>query len=230
MLWKQLITWHMAIKHTWLTWFKASANSFWFIPHKFATFFWHLWCTFIPHSKRNIRMVIQASGKYCLTLQQKGLFLCAVQKLCYKTRLDMDLSLLIKLQFSSLTQWRLQKLFKRKKTPIIIILFSKSFTIKIILPFCGRITKMVFTVNTFNTLLGAILSQDSPNFSYSQSSNFDYTWDYSPAACFPTPLEPSAYLSLSSIKAFSTTHGWDESHSIQQTYTNAPCVAIANLL
>lgn len=93
MLYKQLITWEMAIKHTWLTWFNASASNFWFIPHKFATFIWHLWCTFIPHSKRNVRMVIQASQKCCLTLQQKGLFLRAVQ-----ARLDMDLSLVIKLQ------------------------------------------------------------------------------------------------------------------------------------
>lgn len=35
---------------TWLTWFSASAKSFWLMPQRLATFFWHLWCTFMPQS------------------------------------------------------------------------------------------------------------------------------------------------------------------------------------
>lgn len=27
---------------TWLTWFNASAKSFWLMPQRLATFFWHL--------------------------------------------------------------------------------------------------------------------------------------------------------------------------------------------
>lgn len=132
MLWKQVITWEMAIKLTWLTWFKASASNFWFIPHKFATFFWHLWCTFIPHSKRNARTVIQASGKYW-HYNKKSCFLCNSGTF-FKTRLDMGLSLLPKLQFLSFGTMKAKKCFTRKKTPI-IILFSKSVTMRIILPF-----------------------------------------------------------------------------------------------
>lgn len=35
---------------TWVTWFKASAKSFWLMPQRLATFIWHLWCTFMPQS------------------------------------------------------------------------------------------------------------------------------------------------------------------------------------
>jgi hypothetical protein len=41
------IPWHLP---TWLTWFKASAKSFWLMPQRLATFSRHLWCTFMPQS------------------------------------------------------------------------------------------------------------------------------------------------------------------------------------
>lgn len=34
---------------------RASAISFWFTPQRFATFVWHLWWTFMPHSERKNR-------------------------------------------------------------------------------------------------------------------------------------------------------------------------------
>lgn len=74
---------------------------------------------------------------------------------------------------------------KRKNPSIVITSFSKSVTIKIILPFCGRIRKMVFTVNTFITLLGTTLSQ-TPYFSYSQGSNFGYALEVESRVCFLT--------------------------------------------
>lgn len=191
MLWKQVITWEMAIKLTWLTWFKASASNFWFIPHKFATFFWHLWCTFIPHSERNVRIVIQASGKRWHYNKQG----CSVQFRNPFLRPDWTWTCHCyqNCSFYPLTQWRLKKGFTREKPPIIITLFSKSVTMRIILPFCGGIIKAIFTVNALSALWDATLSQ-SPNFSYSQGSNFDNAQDYT-SAVFPDSFSSSPWLS-----------------------------------
>lgn len=118
----------MAIKLTWLTWFKASASNFWFIPHKFATFFWHLWCTFIPHSKRNVRIVIQASGKY-RHYNKCSCFLCTSETF-FKANWTWTCHCYQNCSFYPLTQWRLKNVSQGKKPPIIITLFSKSVTIK----------------------------------------------------------------------------------------------------
>lgn len=45
------LSWIPTALPTWLTWFNASAKSFWLMPQRLATFFWHLWCTFMPQSE-----------------------------------------------------------------------------------------------------------------------------------------------------------------------------------
>lgn len=101
------------------------------------------------------------------------------------------------------------------------------------MPFCGRIIKAMFTVNALNTLLGAMLSQ-SPNFSYSQSSNFDNAQGYT-SAVFPDSFSSSPWLScpmspvplsLFSTKAFSPR--MDETNpTLHQTRGKAQSAATA---
>lgn len=48
---------------TMLTWFKASARSFWLIPQRLATLVWHLWWTFILHSEQKIGFIYTKTNK-----------------------------------------------------------------------------------------------------------------------------------------------------------------------
>lgn len=47
------LTKHWTVQ-TWETWDRASASSFWLIPHRLATFFWQVLCTFMPQSGQRV--------------------------------------------------------------------------------------------------------------------------------------------------------------------------------